>query len=59
MNNDVEACIWGFLRIAGFGLTLPATKAAIPLFGVVAVGIGHAVVENATGVICSSGRRDE
>jgi drug/metabolite transporter (DMT)-like permease len=50
MNNEVKAYLWGFLGIIGFGLTLPATKAAIPLFGIVAVGIGRAVVSGVIGL---------
>ena len=50
MNNEIKAYIWGFLGIIGFGLTLPATKAAIPLFGIVAVGIGRAVVSGVLGL---------
>ncbi len=50
MNNEVKAYLWGCLGIIGFGLTLPATKAAIPLFGIVAVGIGRAVVSGVIGL---------
>ena len=50
MNNEIKAYIWGFLGIIGFGLTLPATKAAIPLFGIVAVGISRTVVSGVLGL---------
>ena len=50
MNHEVKAYSWGFLGTVGFGLTLPATKAAIPLFGVVAVGIGRAVIAGILGL---------
>ncbi|PSB18672.1 EamA/RhaT family transporter [Phormidesmis priestleyi ULC007] len=51
MNNEVKAYIWGALGIIGFGLTLPATKVAIPLFGVVAVGVGRAVISGVLGLL--------
>ncbi|CAN1213430.1 DMT family transporter [Tumidithrix helvetica PCC 7403] len=43
-RQEIEAYIWGLLGVMGFSLTLPATKFALPLFGVVGVGIGRAVI---------------
>ncbi|KAM3095172.1 DMT family transporter [Phormidesmis sp. 146-12] len=44
MKDEFKASLFGLLGVCGFGLTLPATKAAIPLFGVVAVGVGRAII---------------
>jgi drug/metabolite transporter (DMT)-like permease len=44
MKQEGQAYSWGLLGISGFALTLPATKAAVPLFGVIGVGIGRAVI---------------
>jgi drug/metabolite transporter (DMT)-like permease len=44
MTKKVAAYFWGMLGVCGFGLTLPATKAAVPLLGVVTVGIGRSVI---------------
>ncbi|MEE3717555.1 DMT family transporter [Tumidithrix elongata RA019] len=44
IGKEFEAYIWGLLGVMGFSLTLPATKLALPLFGVVGVGIGRAVI---------------
>ncbi|MGV0024109.1 DMT family transporter [Phormidesmis priestleyi] len=44
MRDEFKAYTFGLLGVCGFGLTLPATKAAIPLFGVVGVGVGRAIV---------------
>lgn len=35
---------WGLLGVLAFSLSLPATRAAVPAFGAVTVGIGRAVV---------------
>ncbi len=51
MTKEVLAYFWGMLGVFGFGLTLPATKTAIPLFGVVTVGIGRAVLAGILGLI--------
>jgi drug/metabolite transporter (DMT)-like permease len=51
MKKEVLAYLWGMLGVCGFGLTLPATKAAVPLFGVVTVGIGRAVLAGILGLI--------
>lgn len=37
------ALVWGGLGVLAFSLTLPATRAALPAFGPVTVGIGRAV----------------
>jgi drug/metabolite transporter (DMT)-like permease len=44
MTKEVRSYLWGMLGVSGFGLTLPATKAAVPLLGIVSVGIGRAVL---------------
>jgi drug/metabolite transporter (DMT)-like permease len=44
MKKESEAYLWGLLGISGFALTLPATKVAVPLLGVIGVGIGRAVL---------------
>ncbi len=44
MKKESEAYLWGLLGIGGFALTLPATKMALPLLGVIGVGIGRAVL---------------
>ena len=38
IGQQVKAYLWGLLAITGFALTLPATKLAVPFFGVTAVG---------------------
>lgn len=44
MTKELQAYVWGSLGVLAFGLTLPATKAAVPLFGFVTVGLGRAVL---------------
>jgi hypothetical protein len=44
IGQQVQACLWGLLAITGFSLTLPATKLAVPFFGVTAVGFGRAAI---------------
>jgi drug/metabolite transporter (DMT)-like permease len=51
MNQEIRAYFWGMLGIFGFGLTLPATKVAVPLFGFIAVGVGRAVIAGFLGLI--------
>jgi drug/metabolite transporter (DMT)-like permease len=51
MKKESEAYLWGLLGISGFALTLPATKVALPLLGVMGVGIGRAVL---AGIIAST-----
>ncbi len=51
MKKDSEAYLWGMLGISGFALTLPATKVAVPLLGVIGVGIGRSVM---AGIIASA-----
>jgi drug/metabolite transporter (DMT)-like permease len=51
MNQEIRAYLWGMLGIFGFGLTLPATKVAVPLFGFITVGIGRAVIAGFLGLI--------
>ena len=40
VGQRFQAYILGLLAITGFSLTLPATKFAVPFFGVMAVGMG-------------------
>lgn len=51
MKNETQAYLWGLLGVASFGLTLPATKAAVPLFGFVTVGVGRAVIAGILGLV--------
>src|SRR6266487_1740499 len=41
---DRRAQGWGLLGVLAFSLSLPATRAAVPAFGAVTVGIGRAVL---------------
>ena len=43
-KQQVQAYLFGLLAITGFALTLPATKFAVPFFGVMAVGFGRAAI---------------
>jgi drug/metabolite transporter (DMT)-like permease len=51
MKYETQAYGWGLLGIIAFGLTLPATKAAVPLLGYTTVGLGRAVIAGALGLI--------
>lgn len=51
MKHETQAYLWGLLGVAAFGLTLPATKAAVPLFGFVTVGFGRAVIGGILGLV--------
>jgi drug/metabolite transporter (DMT)-like permease len=51
MKQETQAYLWGLLGVVAFGLTLPATKAAVPLFGVATVGLGRAVIAGTLGLI--------
>lgn len=51
MKKETQAYLWGLLGIGTFGLTLPATKAAVPLFGFVTVGVGRAVIPGILGLV--------
>ncbi|MGK7952691.1 MAG: DMT family transporter [Xenococcaceae cyanobacterium] len=44
IGQQLQAYLWGLLAITGFAFTLPATKLAVPLFGVMAVGFGRAAI---------------
>lgn len=44
IGQQLQAYLWGLLAITGFSLTLPATKLAVPFFGVMAVGFGRAAI---------------
>ncbi|MCU0565191.1 MAG: DMT family transporter [Oculatellaceae cyanobacterium Prado106] len=50
MKKETEAYLWGLLGVMAFGLTLPATKAAVPLFGFTTVGLGRAVISALLGL---------
>ncbi|NJR66873.1 MAG: DMT family transporter, partial [Leptolyngbyaceae cyanobacterium CRU_2_3] len=54
MNNEIKAYLLGLIGIVSFGFTLPATKAAVPFFGVITVGVGRAVVAGLLGFILLS-----
>jgi drug/metabolite transporter (DMT)-like permease len=51
MKHETQAYLWGLLGVAAFGLTLPATKAAVPFFGVTTVGLGRSVIAGILGLI--------
>jgi drug/metabolite transporter (DMT)-like permease len=51
MKQETQAYGWGLLGVITFGLTLPATKAAVPLFGYTTVGLGRAVIAGLLGLI--------
>jgi drug/metabolite transporter (DMT)-like permease len=51
MKQETQAYGWGLLGVAIFGLTLPATKAAVPLLGFTTVGLGRAVIAGILGLI--------
>jgi drug/metabolite transporter (DMT)-like permease len=51
MKQETQAYFWGLLGVVTFGLTLPATKAAVPLFGFTTVGLGRAVIAGVLGLI--------
>jgi drug/metabolite transporter (DMT)-like permease len=51
LSQEVKACFWGLLGIIGFGLTLPATKIAVPFFGFTTVGLGRAVISGFLGLV--------
>jgi drug/metabolite transporter (DMT)-like permease len=51
MKQETQAYLWGLLGVVAFGLTLPATKAAVPFFGFATVGLGRAVIAGFLGLI--------
>jgi drug/metabolite transporter (DMT)-like permease len=51
MKYETQAYFWGLLGVVAFGLTLPATKAAVPLLGFTTVGLGRAVIAGLLGLI--------
>lgn len=51
INHDIQAYGFGLLGVCSFGLTLPATKLAVPLFGILFVGTGRAVVAGLLGLV--------
>jgi drug/metabolite transporter (DMT)-like permease len=50
MSKETQAYLWGLLGVMSFGLTLPATKAAVPFFGFTCVGLGRAVIAGLLGL---------
>ncbi len=44
VGQQFQAYLLGLFAITGFSLTLPATKFAVPCFGVMAVGMGRAAI---------------
>ena len=44
MNNESKGMILGFLGVAAFGLTLPATRFIVPYFDPIFIGLGRAVI---------------
>jgi drug/metabolite transporter (DMT)-like permease len=46
-SRETRGLLWGLLGVVGFSLSLPATRAAVPDFGPVIVGLGRAVIAGA------------
>ena len=44
MTNESKGMILGFLGVATFGLTLPATRFIVPYFDPIFIGLGRAVI---------------
>ena len=44
MTNESKGMILGFLGVAAFGLTLPATRFIVPYFDPIFIGLGRAVI---------------
>ena len=44
MSNELKGMILGFLGVAAFGLTLPATRFIVPYFDPIFIGLGRAVI---------------
>ena len=44
MSNESKGMILGFLGVAAFGLTLPATRFIVPYFDPIFIGLGRAVI---------------
>ena len=44
MGNESKGMILGFLGVAAFGLTLPATRFIVPYFDPIFIGLGRAVI---------------
>ena len=49
MSNELKGMILGFLGVAAFGLTLPATRFIVPYFDPIFIGLGRAVIAS---VVC-------
>jgi drug/metabolite transporter (DMT)-like permease len=47
LSRETAGLLWGLLGVVGFSLSLPATRAAVPDFGPVVVGLGRAVIAGA------------
>jgi len=48
---------WGGLGVVAFSLTFPATRAALPAFGPITVGLGRAVLAAMLAVLCLAATR--
>jgi drug/metabolite transporter (DMT)-like permease len=59
MKYETQAYSWGLLGVVAFGLTLPATKAAVPLLGFTTVGLGRAVIAGLLGLILLGATRSK
>jgi drug/metabolite transporter (DMT)-like permease len=55
--NPPSALIWGFLGVAAFSLTLPATKMAVTTIDGLVVGLGRSVVAAACALLLLIGYR--
>ena len=44
MENETKGMIYGLVGVSAFGLTLPATRVAVPFMDPLFIGLGRAVV---------------
>ena len=51
MSNESKGMILGFLGVAAFGLTLPATRFIVPYFDPIFIGLGRAVIASVVAAI--------
>ena len=57
LHNRRRGLVWGFLRVARFSLTLPATRVAVAELDPVFVGLGRAIVAAALAAIVLAATR--